>query len=133
VSFKVLQEQCIGCGACDYSCPTGALEKADTFLGLFTIDPFRCDDCAICTSKCPERAIVPDPEWPVCQGHGCPLSSGRLADITCAVWQERCPSCGTTLWRSEGGEWSCPKCQEGRKVLCPRTHKMPVAFIPSSG
>jgi len=35
MSFKVLVERCIGCGACDYSCHTEALTKTDEFLGLF--------------------------------------------------------------------------------------------------
>ena len=77
MSLKVLEDVCIGCGACDFSCPTGALTKTDTFLGLFTIDPFTCNDCGQCVPKCPEQAIVADPEWPVCGGHGCPLTSKR--------------------------------------------------------
>ena len=77
MSFRVLEDVCIGCGACDYSCPTDALSKTDTFLGLFVIDPFTCDDCGICVDKCPVLAIEPDPAWPVCRGHGCPLTSKR--------------------------------------------------------
>ena len=127
MSLRVLEDVCIGCGACDFSCPTGALTKTDSFLGLFVIDPFTCNDCGICVPKCPERAIVPDPAWPVCGGHGCPLTSKRLADVECAFWQERCPSCGTTMWR-HGGEasdtWDCPHCGWNMKVACPRTRKL---------
>src|SRR5881275_2971879 len=78
MSLKVVADECIGCGGCEYACPSGALAKTDSFLGLFAIDSFRCDDCQLCIPKCPVDAIVADPEWPVCFGHGCPLSSTRL-------------------------------------------------------
>lgn len=124
MSFKVLEALCIGCGGCEYSCRSDALHKTDSFLGLFVIDPLRCNDCAECVTKCPESAIVPDPEWAECQSKGCPLHSTRLADVECSVWQERCPDCGTTLWRQDGGEWACPRCGMGRSVLCPRTRTL---------
>jgi NAD-dependent dihydropyrimidine dehydrogenase PreA subunit len=120
MSFRVVEELCIGCGACDYSCPTGALTKTDTFLGLFVIDPFTCDDCGICVDKCPVLAIEADPAWPTCHGHGCPLTSKRMADTTCAIWQQKCPSCGATLWRQDDGAWSCASCDMGMKVHCPK-------------
>jgi NAD-dependent dihydropyrimidine dehydrogenase PreA subunit len=109
MSFKVVENLCIGCGACDFSCPTGALEKTDCFLGLVAIDPFTCNDCGRGVDKCPERASVVDPAWPVCSGHGCPLTSQRLSDVECSFWQRRCESCGTTLWNQAGGSWQCPK------------------------
>lgn len=126
MSFKVLDDACIGCGACDFSCPTGALTKTDSFLGLFVIDPLTCNDCAECVPKCPVLAIVPDPDWPVCGGRGCPLTSSRLADVVCAYWQQRCPQCGTTLWESESHEGgaACPRCGWGMKVACPRTRML---------
>jgi ferredoxin len=129
MSLKVLSDVCIGCGACDYSCPTGALTKTDTFLGLFEIDPFTCDDCGRCVDKCPETAIVADATWPVCSGRGCPLSSSRLADVECSVWQETCPECGTTLWHRGQEAWACPRCSWGMKVHCPKDthlHDQPV-------
>lgn len=133
MSFQVLDDVCIGCGACDFSCPTGALTKTDSFLGLFTIDPFTCDDCAICVDKCPVMAIAPDPEWPVCHGHGCPLTSKRLAEVECAIWQERCPECGTTMWHAAAGPdapWACPKCGWGMRVLCPKTRHLDAPATP---
>lgn len=120
MSFKVIEDLCIGCGACEFACPTGALTKTDSYLGLFAIDPYTCDDCTLCVDKCPPLAIVPDPEWPVCHGRGCPLTAARLSDIECALWQDRCPECGTTLWVRDG-EWSCPRCGLGLRVLCPKT------------
>lgn len=132
MSHRVLEDACIGCGGCEYACPTGALTKTDSFLGLFVIDPFTCDDCGQCVDKCPVLAIEPDPEWAVCGDRGCPLKSQRLADVECSIWQQRCPECGTTLWRTGGEEaWSCPRCGMGMRVACPRTTKLD-RFTPAT-
>jgi NAD-dependent dihydropyrimidine dehydrogenase PreA subunit len=121
MSLEVLADECIGCGGCEYACPTGALTKTDSFLGLFAIDPYTCDDCGLCVPKCPVDAIVANPAWPVCFGRGCPLSSERLAGYSCTIWQEACSGCGGPLWRaSESAPWACPRCDEGRKVGCPK-------------
>jgi len=121
MSLKVLVDECIGCGGCEYACPTGALTKTDSFLGLFEIDPYTCDDCGLCVSKCPYDAIVGDAEWPGCFGHGCPLSSSRLTGYECTVWQDSCPTCQGPLWRAdESSPWTCPRCDDGRKVGCPK-------------
>ena len=134
MSFKVLEAVCIGCGACDFSCPTDALTKTDSFLGLFEIDPYTCDDCGICVGKCPEMAIVPDPAWPVCHDRGCPLTSRRLEAFECAIWQQRCEDCGSTLWREHGGAWVCSKCGLGMAVRCPKARHLGVpAMVPADG
>ena len=122
MSLMVRQDRCIGCGACDFSCHSGALTKMDIFLGLFEIDPYTCDDCMVCVGKCPENAIVADERFPTCHGHGCPLHSNRLADVECSIWQQTCPTSSTTLWLEPGAtEYHCPKCDAGRKVSCPKT------------
>ena len=127
MSLHVLDALCIGCGACDFSCPTGALAKTDSFLGLFAIDPYLCNDCGECAPKCLEQAIVADPTFPACQGHGCPLTSHRLEGIECDVWQRTCPDCGTTLWHhTDAHDDACPKCGWGMKVACPRTRLLTI-------
>jgi NAD-dependent dihydropyrimidine dehydrogenase PreA subunit len=132
MSLQVLEDLCIGCGACDFSCPTEALAKTDSYLGLFAIDPYTCDDCGRCVDKCPVGAIVPDPSWPVCSGKGCPLTSTRLSEFTCAYWQQRCPTCASTLWQGADGSWSCSRCGLGMRVSCPKTRQLERAEAPVS-
>ncbi|MBI16517.1 MAG: hypothetical protein CMK60_02475 [Proteobacteria bacterium] len=126
MSHFVLAEECIGCGACEFVCPRNALLKTDSFLGLFIINPFICDDCGDCVEKCPVWAIEPDPEWAVCYGPGCPLSSRRLRKFECNVWQAPCHKCGSPLWRqpARSEEWVCPVCDMALRVRCPRVHKL---------
>jgi len=74
--------------------------------------------------KCPVGAIVPDPSWPVCEGKGCPLTSMRLSEFTCAYWQQRCSQCGSTLWQTPDGSWLCSRCGLGMRVSCPKTRHL---------
>ena len=128
VSHYVLPEECIGCGACEFVCTRDALIKTDTFLGLFIINPLTCDDCGDCVDKCPVWAIEPDQDWAICYGWGCPLSSSRFNEVECNVWQSRCGSCGSPLWRGSAQTqrqgWACPQCELDLRVRCPRTHQV---------
>jgi len=130
MAFKVVESLCIGCGACDYACTSSALAKTDSFMGLFAIDPYRCNDCSDCVPKCPEDAIVEDPDWVVCHGHGCPLSSDRLGMVECNIFADRCDSCGGPMWRNAGEAWGCPRCDAGRKVGCPKIRMFDKVPVP---
>ena len=130
MSLQVLEDVCIGCGACDFSCPTGALTKTDSFLGLFEIDPFTCNDCGLCVPKCPERAIVADPAWPVCARPRLPTHEQAPRRRRMRLLARPCPSCGTTMWRHDERtkpkrtSWACPRCGWHMKVVCPKTRKL---------
>ena len=50
---KVLQDQCIACGACAGECPAGAITVEDAA----SIDPNTCIDCGACEGVCPVGAI----------------------------------------------------------------------------
>ena len=58
---------CLKCGLCISGCPEGAIipgEQTDyggLTLQAVSIDPKKCNDCAVCVSKeywCPAQAIV---------------------------------------------------------------------------
>ena len=62
MSFYIVDDVCISCGACEYICPTLAIERrADNFRGTFIIDPMLCFDCDACPSVCPVDCIHQDP------------------------------------------------------------------------
>ncbi len=131
MTYKVVESLCIGCGACDYACHTGSLFKTDSFMGLFDIDPYRCDGCGDCVPKCPELAIVLDDDWVECHGRGCPLSSRILDGVECNIFSDRCACCGGPLWRMGDDQWSCPRCDQGRKVGCPKTRMFDRVPVPA--
>lgn len=121
-----INKDCIGCGPCEEACPRQAISKSDSFLGVFLVDPFLCNDCSdqpggpLCVNVCPVDALQPEPAFPVCHGRGCPLTSSRLGGYDCSEGNQRC-SCGNMLWRSEEDDaWRCSRCDMGMKVGCPK-------------
>ncbi|MDP0494406.1 MAG: 4Fe-4S binding protein [Fusobacterium sp. JB021] len=53
--YVVDQDTCIGCGACEGTCPVGAIAGNDE--GKFSIND-TCVDCGACAGGCPVGAIV---------------------------------------------------------------------------
>ncbi len=49
-----ISDECINCGACDDSCPVGAISESGSKRA---IDADTCIDCGACADTCPVNAI----------------------------------------------------------------------------
>ena len=54
--IEITVDECISCGLCVRSCPTGALE-VDKTAGSWTINRFDCIACGYCVEKCPKKCL----------------------------------------------------------------------------
>ena len=54
--------QCILCGMCERSCPSGAL-TVDRKTGEWRSDPFSCIQCGACVEACPKKCLSMDPHY----------------------------------------------------------------------
>ncbi|MCR5418661.1 MAG: 4Fe-4S binding protein [Lachnospiraceae bacterium] len=52
---RVISDSCVACGACESTCPVGAISMGD---GKFEIDADACIDCGACEGGCPVGAIA---------------------------------------------------------------------------
>lgn len=50
-----INDQCIQCGACEGTCPVGAIAAGD---GTYVIDADACVSCGACADGCPAGAIA---------------------------------------------------------------------------
>lgn len=55
MKMQVDAEQCIGCGVCVETCPSGAIHLKD---GLAVLDQAVCIQCQACADGCPVGAIT---------------------------------------------------------------------------
>jgi ferredoxin len=51
---NVNKDSCIGCGACESSCPIGAIQLDN---GKATVNQSKCTECGACAGSCPVSAI----------------------------------------------------------------------------
>lgn len=51
----VIGEGCICCGACEGTCPVGAISMGD---GKYEIDADKCISCGACAGGCPVGVIA---------------------------------------------------------------------------
>lgn len=54
--ISILKDHCVGCGACESTCPFGAITVVN---GVAEVSE-QCTSCGACVSSCPEDAIVSD-------------------------------------------------------------------------
>ena len=52
---RIINDDCISCGACADTCPVNAIAQGDT---KYEIDHEACIDCGACEDGCPVGAIV---------------------------------------------------------------------------
>lgn len=56
MAYKI-SDECISCGACEGTCPIGAIAEGD---GKYVIDADTCIECGACADGCPMGAISKD-------------------------------------------------------------------------
>ena len=52
----IINEECIGCGACTGECPVECIKECD---GKYEIDAEACIECGACAGVCPVAAPNP--------------------------------------------------------------------------
>ena len=53
MAYKIIADECLGCGSCAEACPAEAISEVD---GKYVINPDLCLDCGACEGACPVGA-----------------------------------------------------------------------------
>ena len=56
MAYRIDETRCIGCSACRFNCPAGAISRVEDDYVL-QIDPDICLECGTCAGVCPMEAI----------------------------------------------------------------------------
>jgi len=84
----VINDDCIGCGACSGKCPVNAINGA--IKVRFYIDPFLCTECGTCFNTCPIGAVI-DPQG----NHSTRKSRNREKALKSWINPDLCAGCRT--------------------------------------
>lgn len=57
MAHQINKEVCVGCGACESTCPVSAIKQGAD--GKYEIGADTCVDCGACAAGCPVSAIAP--------------------------------------------------------------------------
>ena len=87
MAYRILEDRCVGCGACAWACLFG-VPKATDDSTLYTIDKDKCVGCGHCEKLCPNGAIEP------CPDHKAVKSVTIVAEkcIGCSACARICPT-----------------------------------------
>lgn len=83
MAFRIIEEKCVGCGACHWVCLFGVPVALTADGSKYEIPQDKCVGCGHCENICPNNAIEPAP------GHK------RIKKVT--INPENCIGC-TVCW-----------------------------------
>ena len=115
MALEIDIEECLGCGACESACPQGAVSQGGAFPVSYEVDPLLCNDCQQCLVVCPVDGLLPDADWTVCHGRGCPLSSSRYAGTECSEGRDVCPDMRFNAVAGRRWRLGVPRVRGGRQ------------------
>ena len=53
MAYKIVADECLGCGACAPECPVECISEGE---GKYVLDASACIDCGNCANVCPVEA-----------------------------------------------------------------------------
>ena len=113
MAYRIIEEKCVGCGACAWVCLFKVPAAATSDKSKYTIEKEKCAGCGQCENICPNNAIEPCPDHrkiskveilpekcigcTVC-AHICPEKApfGEHGKPF-AIMQEKCVQCGACV------------------------------------